>query len=216
MENTNYDHLVKFLFIGDSGVGKSSILLRYDENKFTSNFLSTIGIDYRVKFLDVDNKKIKLQIWDTAGQERYRTITQAYFRGAMAIILVYDVTDPLSFNNIRNWVLTTEKNASENVILVLVASKTDLDEKRIVSTERGKALADEYGITFYETSAKLNTGINELFAETIHHVVEKFFSNNNKNHDQLQNQPQNQLQNHEQNNTLNLKNNDDINNKCCK
>jgi len=159
----SYDYLIKLLVIGDSGVGKSSLLLRFDEDKFTPNFISTIGIDFRVRMLQMDGKTIKLQIWDTGGQERFKTITTAYYRGAMGIMLVYDVTDPQSFENIRNWMTSLEQNASEGVNKILIGNKCDMVDKRVISTARGQALADEYGIKFFEASAKSSINVEESF-----------------------------------------------------
>lgn len=96
----NYDFLIKLLLIGDSGVGKSCCLLRFSEDSFTPSFITTIGIDFKIRTIELDGKRVKLQIWDTAGQERFRTITTAYYRGAMGILLVYDVTDEKSFNSV--------------------------------------------------------------------------------------------------------------------
>ncbi|PJF16669.1 Ras-like protein Rab-8A [Paramicrosporidium saccamoebae] len=141
---TNYDHLIKLLLIGDSG--------REGERL---SFITTIGIDFKIRTISLDGKRIKLQIWDTAGQERFRTITNAYYRGAMGILLVYDVTDERSFNNVRNWIRNTEQFASEGVDKILVGNKCDMAEKR--------ALADEYGLSFLETSAKANVNVEEAF-----------------------------------------------------
>ncbi|KAK9824041.1 hypothetical protein WJX72_007220 [[Myrmecia] bisecta] len=160
----DYDYLIKLLLIGDSGVGKSCLLLRFSEDSFTSSFITTIGIDFKIKKILLDNKWIKLQIWDTAGQERFRTITSAYYRGAMGILLVYDVTDDASFNNIRNWMRNIEQHASDTVNKVLVGNKSDMDEsKRAVPYSKGQALADEFGIQFFETSAKNNVNVDEVF-----------------------------------------------------
>merc|ERR1712230_95286 len=142
----NYDFLIKLLLIGDSGVGKSCCLLRFSEDSFTPSFITTIGIDFKIRTIDLDGKRVKLQIWDTAGQERFRTITTAYYRGAMGILLVYDVTDEKSFNNIRTWFSNVEQHASEGVNKILIGNKCDWEEKRAVSTEQGQALADELGI----------------------------------------------------------------------
>eukprot|EP01036_Dinobryon_divergens_P027525 gene27525-36319_t len=100
---SKYDYLIKLLLIGDSGVGKSCLLLRYSDDSFTSSFITTIGIDFKIKSILCGESKVKLQIWDTAGQERFRTITTAYYRGAMGILMVYDVSDEESFTNVRNW-----------------------------------------------------------------------------------------------------------------
>ncbi|WZZ21695.1 hypothetical protein YC2023_123082 [Brassica napus] len=191
----DYDYLIKLLLIGDSGVGKSCLLLRFSDGSFTTSFITTIGIDFKIRTIELDGKRIKLQIWDTAGQERFRTITTAYYRGAMGILLVYDVTDESSFNNIRNWIRNIEQHASDNVNKILVGNKADMDEsKRVqyitsefhpfynclihevinsvfgdsfffqaVPKAKGQALADEYGIKFFETSAKTNLNVEEVF-----------------------------------------------------
>ena len=113
--------------------------------------------------MELDGKRVKLQIWDTAGQERFRTITNAYYRGAHGILLTYDVTDEGSFNNVRNWMRNIEQHASDGVSKVLVGNKSDAEEKRVISTEQGEALAKEFGIPFFETSAKANTNVNDAF-----------------------------------------------------
>jgi Ras-related protein Rab-8A len=158
-----YDYLIKLLLIGDSGVGKSCLLLRFSDDSFTPSFITTIGIDFKIRTIDLDGKRIKLQIWDTAGQERFRTITTAYYRGAMGILLVYDVTDEKSFGNIRNWIRNIEQHATESVNKILIGNKCDMLDKKVIDFERGKALADEYGIKFLETSAKNSIGVEEAF-----------------------------------------------------
>ncbi|TPX47672.1 hypothetical protein SeMB42_g03241 [Synchytrium endobioticum] len=162
-KSASYDYLIKLLLIGDSGVGKSCLLLRFSDDSFTPSFITTIGIDFKIRTIELDGKRIKLQIWDTAGQERFRTITTAYYRGAMGILLVYDVTDERSFNNIRNWIRNIEQHASEGVNKILVGNKCDMLEKKVISKEQGQALADEYQIKFLETSAKSNIGVEEAF-----------------------------------------------------
>ena len=173
-----FDHLLKLLLIGDSGVGKSCILLRYSGDSFTSSFITTIGIDFKIKQINVDSSRVKLQIWDTAGQERFRTITTAYYRGAMGILLVYDVTDEVSFENVQNWMRQIRQNATENVTIFLLANKCDVNpSERKVSTEQGKAEADKYGVKFFETSAKLNTNISEAFSSIATDIVENIKEN---------------------------------------
>ncbi|KAI9197113.1 ras family-domain-containing protein, partial [Polychytrium aggregatum] len=162
-KSASYDYLIKLLLIGDSGVGKSCLLLRFSDDSFTPSFITTIGIDFKIRTIELDGKRIKLQIWDTAGQERFRTITTAYYRGAMGILLTYDVTDERSFNNIRNWIRNIEQHASEGVNKILIGNKCDMLEKKVISKDQGQALADEYGIKFIETSAKSNIGVEEAF-----------------------------------------------------
>ncbi|XP_036096272.1 ras-related protein Rab-8A isoform X2 [Molossus molossus] len=133
-----YDYLFKLLLIGDSGVGKTCVLFRFSEDAFNSTFISTIGIDFKIRTIELDGKRIKLQIWDTAGQERFRTITTAYYRGAMGIMLVYDITNEKSFDNIRNWIRNIEEHASADVEKMILGNKCDVNDKRQVSKERGE------------------------------------------------------------------------------
>ncbi|XP_044052714.1 ras-related protein Rab-8B isoform X2 [Siniperca chuatsi] len=133
-----YDYLFKLLLIGDSGVGKTCLLFRFSEDAFNTTFISTIGIDFKIRTIELDGKKIKLQIWDTAGQERFRTITTAYYRGAMGIMLVYDITNEKSFDNIRNWIRNIEEHASSDVERMILGNKCDMNDKRQVSKERGE------------------------------------------------------------------------------
>lgn len=158
-----YDYLFKLLLIGDSGVGKTCVLFRFSEDAFNSTFISTIGIDFKIRTIELDGKKIKLQIWDTAGQERFRTITTAYYRGAMGIMLVYDITNEKSFENIRNWIRNIEEHASQDVEKMVLGNKCDMNDRRMVSKERGEKLAIEHGIKFMETSAKASINVEEAF-----------------------------------------------------
>ncbi|KAF9197204.1 GTP-binding protein [Haplosporangium sp. Z 27] len=162
-KSASYDYLIKLLLIGDSGVGKSCLLLRFSDDSFTPSFITTIGIDFKIRTIELDGKRIKLQIWDTAGQERFRTITTAYYRGAMGILLVYDVTDERSFSNIRNWFSNIEQHASEGVNKILIGNKCDMPDKKVITKDQGQALADEFGIKFLETSAKSNICVEEAF-----------------------------------------------------
>merc|ERR1719450_2104049 len=144
-----YDYLVKLLLIGDSGVGKSSLLTKFAEDKFSSHIGQTIGMDFKVKMLDLGGKRVKLQIWDTAGQERFHTITQQYYRNAMGIVLVYDVTSEESFANIRRWAAQIAAHGGESTQRILLGNKADCDPaRRVIDPARGQALADEFGITF--------------------------------------------------------------------
>lgn len=165
MPTAAFDHQVKLLLLGDSGVGKSCLLLRFSEGDFTSSFITTIGIDFKTKQTILDGTIVNLQIWDTAGQERFRTITSAYYRGAMGIVLVYDITDEASFNNVRTWVTNIDEHASQSVNKILVGNKCDMDaeKRRTVPISAGRALAKEFRIPFYETSAKDNINVDEVF-----------------------------------------------------
>jgi len=158
-----FDMQIKLLMIGDSGVGKTCLLLRYANDSFSPTFITTIGIDFKIKNIQLDGKWIKLQIWDTAGQERFRTITTSYFRGAQGILLVYDVTDRNSFISIRNWVAQIQMHADVNVNKILIGNKCDVQDHRAISYEEGDVLAKEYNIHFYETSAKQNLNVENAF-----------------------------------------------------
>lgn len=158
------DHIFKVLIIGNSSVGKSNILLRYTDNIFNDSFLPTIGVDFKIKNISVNNQRIKLNIWDTAGQERFKTITSTYYKGAHGIVLVYDITDRESFNNINNWVTEVKKNAGNGVIMLLIGNKCDIEKDRAVTTKEGQDFASMLGISFLETSAKTDTNIKETFS----------------------------------------------------
>ncbi|XP_048581173.1 ras-related protein Rab-10 isoform X2 [Nematostella vectensis] len=144
MANKKSDLFFKLLLIGDSGVGKTCIIFRFADNTFNPSFISTIGIDFKIKTLELGGKKIKLQIWDTAGQERFHTITTAYYRGAMGIMLVYDVTNEKSFSNISKWLKKIDDHANEDVKRMLVGNKCDMDDKRVISKTKGEQLASSY------------------------------------------------------------------------
>jgi len=145
------------------GVGKTCLLLRYANDSFSPTFITTIGIDFKIKNIDIDNKKIKLQIWDTAGQERFRTITTSYFRGAQGILLVYDVTDRRSFESIRNWISQIQQHADVHVNKILIGNKCDMLDEKVVSTEEGEKLAKEFNMQFYEASAKNDVNVEKSF-----------------------------------------------------
>ncbi|CAG2226474.1 RAB26 [Mytilus edulis] len=149
----------KVMLIGDSGVGKTCLLVRFKDGAFLSgSFISTVGIDFRNKVVDVEGTKVKLQIWDTAGQERFRSVTHAYYRDAHALLLLYDVTNKASFDNIRAWLGEINEYAQEDVVIMLLGNKADMAGERMIRTEDGEKLAKEYNVAFMETSAK--TGMN--------------------------------------------------------
>eukprot|EP01133_Synstelium_polycarpum_P007690 gene7690-9002_t len=156
--------LYKIILVGESAVGKSCILVRFTDNTFTPHFAPTLGVDFNVK--TIRNKEtgqtVKLQLWDTAGQERFKSITQTFYRGSHGVIVVYDITDTKSFERCRTWIEDINQY-SAGMVIVLVGNKSDLNEKRKVSFEQGKALADELGIKFLETSAKENLNVNNVF-----------------------------------------------------
>ncbi len=125
--------------------------------------MNSIGVDFKLKNIEIEGKRIKLQVWDTAGQERFRTITTSYYKGAQAIVVVYDITDKESFEHVKNWMADVDKFAKEGVLRILVGNKCDLEHQRVVTKENGKDLADKYGIQFMETSAKETINVDLLF-----------------------------------------------------
>ena len=157
--------------IGNSGVGKSCLLIRFTDDTFSDSYVTTIGVDFKIKTLDIDSKSCKLQIWDTAGQERFRNIISSYYRGAQGIMLVYDITDLESFQNLNSWLIEIEKNASKNVYKILVGNKCDMENERKVTVEQGKDFADQYGMKFFETSAKDSTNVAEAFITMTKEVI---------------------------------------------
>eukprot|EP00930_Biecheleria_cincta_P004194 TRINITY_DN105093_c0_g1_i1.p1 TRINITY_DN105093_c0_g1~~TRINITY_DN105093_c0_g1_i1.p1 ORF type:complete len:342 (+),score=47.10 TRINITY_DN105093_c0_g1_i1:57-1082(+) len=168
-----YDHLFKVLLIGDSGVGKSAVLLRFTEDAFTEHYHTTIGVDFNVKTLVSDGKRVKLQIWDTASQERFRAITTSYYRGAHGIIVVYSIDSKDSFENVSTWLQEIENASSGDACKLLLANKADLSSSRVVSTEDGQYLADSYSIPFLEVSAKTSSNISEAFCDLTSCIKDK-------------------------------------------
>jgi Ras-related protein Rab-1A len=158
-----YDYLLKCLIIGDSGTGKSSLMLRFTDDVFNTSYISTIGVDFKIKTIKYKDKNFKFQIWDTAGQDRFRTITSSYYRGANAVILCYDVTDKLSFSNINKWLEEVERFSLSKPILILCGTKTDLSSERKISFQEGLYYAEIKGMHFFETSSKNNSNIKEIF-----------------------------------------------------
>jgi len=157
------DYSVKVVVLGDSGVGKSCLLKQFAKGLYDDLYVSTIGVDFETKKVSLDGALIKLYLWDTAGQERFRNITRSYYRGADAVLLVYDVTDEQSFGNVRLWLQDLRNSTSRPVVTVLVGNKADLESRRVVSGEQGEVLAKELELPFFEASAKTSLNIESIF-----------------------------------------------------
>ncbi|KAM5441604.1 hypothetical protein MferCBS31731_003285 [Microsporum ferrugineum] len=168
-----YDYLFKLLLIGDSGVGKSCLLLRFADDTYTESYISTIGVDFKIRTIELDGKTVKLQIWDTAGQERFRTITSSYYRGAHGICVVYDVTDMDSFNNVKQWLQEIDRYATQGVNKLLVGNKSDMEDKKVVEYTVAKEFADSLGIPFLETSAKNASNVEQAFLTMARQIKER-------------------------------------------
>ena len=167
--------IYKLLLLGDSAVGKSCLLLRYCDEKFQDLHLATIGLDFRLKTIYLENnKKIKVQIWDTAGQDRFLAITKNYYRGANGILLVFDVTNSSSFEHIKNWIEQIKEEASDKIIIYLVGNKIDCIDNRVIKNEEGKKLSEEFGLKYYETSAKNNENVENAFLDLIKEMDYKY------------------------------------------
>ena len=178
------DCVYKVLLLGDTTVGKTCFLMKYTDKTFQDVHISTIGLDYRLKSMVLKSgKNIKLQIWDTAGQDRFRAITKNYYKGANGIILIYDVTSPKTYDNVKNWVTQIREEASPNVVVYLCGNKIDMEDDRKIKEEDGKKMAEEFGFPFNETSARDGININETFedlVERIDSVYSKLYTNINK------------------------------------
>ncbi|XP_029380109.1 ras-related protein Rab-3A-like isoform X2 [Echeneis naucrates] len=169
----NFDYMFKILIIGNSSVGKTSFLFRYADDSFTPAFVSTVGIDFKVKTIYRNDKRIKLQIWDTAGQERYRTITTAYYRGAMGFILMYDITNEESFNAVQDWSTQIKTYSWDNAQVLLVGNKCDMEDERVVAAERGRQLSEQLGFEYFEASAKDNINVKQTFERLVDIICER-------------------------------------------
>merc|ERR1719346_615345 len=167
-----YDHLFKLLIIGDSGVGKSAILLRFCDDEFNDKQASTIGVDFKTKFMQARGKKLKCALWDTAGQERFRTLTSSYYRGAQGIILCYDCTQKATFEHIKFWQEEVRKySTNQDAILMLVSNKVDLPDPQVTRQE-GEEFAFANSMMFIETSAKTRQGIKQAFEEVVFKIMD--------------------------------------------
>ena len=164
MNVKDYDHLFKIIILGDSGVGKTAILNRFSDDNFTETYATTVGIDFKIRTINIEGKRIKLQMWDTAGQERFRTLVASYYRGAHGTILTYDVTKRSSFNNVRNWVKEIDSHNTEGITKVILANKCDLPGREI-SKEDGEMLARDIGVEHIEVSAKTGDRIQLAFTD---------------------------------------------------
>ena len=169
--------LFKILLIGDSGVGKTSVILRFTKGIFKDDYLNSIGVDFRSKDINYDGKIIKLQIWDTAGQERYRTITSSYYRGAHAIAIVFDLTKLETFEHVKRWIEDINKYAKENVLKFLIGNKSDLVQKRQVNFSDIRTFSSRMNTTYFEVSAKNNEGVNEFFEGATKIFISKYICN---------------------------------------
>lgn len=166
-----YDYLLKYIIVGDSGCGKSSLLLRFVDDRFTCDHSFTIGVDFGVRNIRVGSHQVKLQLWDTAGQETFVSITRSYYMSCATAILVYDVTNRASFVNISSWIQQVQQHADQNIPVIIVGNKVDLEHSRCVTTKEGADLAHSIAAHFVETSAKTNLNVHRLFEEATREIL---------------------------------------------
>ncbi|KAK9117371.1 hypothetical protein Sjap_016318 [Stephania japonica] len=169
----SYDYLFKFIIIGDTGVGKSCLLLQFTDQRFQPVHDLTIGVEFGAKMVTIDGRPIKLQIWDTAGQEAFRSITRSYYRGAAGALLVYDITRRETFNHLASWLEDARQHANPNMAIALIGNKSDLSHRRAVTREEGEQFAKENGLLFMEASARTSQNVNEAFTSTAARILQK-------------------------------------------
>jgi small GTP-binding protein len=177
-------YIIKILTLGDTLVGKSSIVLRFSDNRFDDNQLATIGIDYKTKYIKVKDASVKVLLWDTAGQEKFRNIARQYYKGANGVLLIYDVCDRKSYERIGFWMDELKQNNEiEQLYIILVGNKIDLEEKRVVTREEAEKYAEDNNINYLEVSAKTGEGILDLFNEITKGTMDKVFNDQDNNED---------------------------------
>jgi small GTP-binding protein len=167
------DFIVKLVMVGDSGVGKSNLVLRWTENTFYDHMTPTIGVEYALKTIDIEGKRIKIQIWDTAGHERFQAITSAYYRSTQGCIVVYDVTSGVTFASLNRWLNEITEHSPRDICSILIGNKSDLVAQRAVSTDEGRDYAMQHDMFFLETSAKDSVNIEEAFTELVTEIVKR-------------------------------------------
>ncbi|KAG0556133.1 hypothetical protein KC19_11G028700 [Ceratodon purpureus] len=173
LDTMSYAYLFKYIIIGDTGVGKSCLLLQFTDKRFQPVHDLTIGVEFGARMVTIDDKPIKLQIWDTAGQESFRSITRSYYRGAAGALLVYDITRRETFNHLASWLEDARQHANSNMTIMLIGNKCDLAHRRAVSTEEGEQFAKENGLVFMETSAKTAHNVEDAFINTAAKIYQK-------------------------------------------
>ncbi|OHT11932.1 Ras-related protein RABA2b [Tritrichomonas foetus] len=174
IESASPDYLLKIVLTGDSGVGKTNLLSQFAKNTFNPDYKTTIGVEFATKTLKVKGKMVKAQIWDTAGQERYRAITSSYYKGANAAMVLYDITSSISFQNVQRWMKEVRDNSEQNIVIMIIGNKSDLDNLRSVSKEDGMREAEREKTMFFETSACTAENVQEAFNTLISEVLELY------------------------------------------
>ena len=173
----NYNYLLKYIIIGEPSVGKSNLLMKFANNKFTEDYQATIGVEFGAKNITIDDQIFRIQLWDTAGQENFRSITRAYYKNSVCAMLVYDITNRSSFENLQDWLKDIISQSPKTVLIILLGNKIDLKEKREVEYEEGEQFAQKNGLIFMETSAKTGEGVEEIFKKSVQEIKTKISEN---------------------------------------
>ena len=174
MEEDGYDILFKIILVGDTSVGKTNIINKYIKNEFREDFYATIGVEFSHKKFVVENRKIKAQIWDTAGQERYKAITRAYYKGAKGAFIVYDITRKETFDDVDKWRNELISSCNQEITVMLIGNKCDLEDQREISKEQGEEKAKSFGFSFLETSALSGENLEKGFQMLIEEIYQKY------------------------------------------
>ena len=189
MTQEDYDFLYKIVLIGESGVGKSNLLLRFTRNEFDAEKRSTIGVEFATRSIQHDNKVIRAQIWDTAGQERYRAITNAYYRGAVGALVVYDITKENTFKSIERWLSELKDNADPKIVIMIIGNKADLSQTREIEESTAKEFCQNQKLFFFETSALDGTNVENAFKSLLVEIYKQNASNVDDNANVDMNKP---------------------------
>ena len=172
----NYNYLIKFIIIGDAAVGKSNLLVRYTSGQFKEEYQLTIGVEFGSNNVIIGDNTYRIQIWDTAGQENFRSITRSYYKNTACAIIVYEISNKKSFENISSWIEECKNTAPKSILMVLVGNKCDLDNRE-VTEEEGREFAEKNGMLFFETSAKTGKNVEELFKQSVKVIDQKIKEN---------------------------------------
>ena len=173
----NYNYLLKFIIIGDAAVGKSNLLVRYTSGQFKEEYQLTIGVEFGSNNVIISDNTYRIQIWDTAGQENFRSITRSYYKNTACAIIVYEISNKKSFENISSWIEECKNSAPKSILMVLVGNKCDLEDTREVTEEEGREFAEKNGMLFFETSAKTGKNVEELFKQSVKVIDQKIKEN---------------------------------------
>ena len=173
----NYNYLIKFIIIGDAAVGKSNLLVRYTSGQFKEEYQLTIGVEFGSNNVIISDNTYRIQIWDTAGQENFRSITRSYYKNTACAIIVYEISNKKSFENISSWIEECKNTAPKSILMVLVGNKCDLEDNREVTEEEGREFAEKNGMLFFETSAKTGKNVEELFKQSVKVIDQKIKEN---------------------------------------